>query len=166
MKIAVLLLMITLTSASALADGFLCEARHTGIIIRVLNHTDSRSGTRRPRIMTLSDPLQPALRYSAVFSDDHQTLSYQGRGNYLGRVDLRHSSPDLRANYIAGTRLQDLDWILLDLEFSYDPDSLALANAVPEIPGRIYYERRTHETLDEPVTCKRLRIPDADDSSF
>jgi|GEM_PF-3627234 len=148
-------------SLPARADGFICEARYTEIRIRVANHQDPRLGTRSPESMTLSDPLQPDLPATASFTSANRTLSYQGSGRYLGRVDLRCTRPELRSIFIAGTRLQDLASIVLDIEFSYDPDVVQLANAVPGIPGRIVYQRRDGETLDEPVICKRFpaRLP-------
>jgi hypothetical protein len=147
------------------ADGFRCETRHTHIRVRVVNHRDPRLGTRSPEFMTLSDPLQPEIAASASFFSANRTLHYQGAGRYLGQVDLRSTRPELRTIFIAGTRLRDLASILLDLEFSYDPDVVQLANAVPELPGRIYYHRRRGDTLEEPVSCTRfqgdggLRVP-------
>ena len=161
MKTGFIFFAVLTSFSSALADGFTCEARHTGLKIRVQNHQDPRLGTRTPEVMSISDPLQPEHKTSVVFRDRNHTLSYQGQGNYLGRVDLRTTPTDLRTNYIAGTRLQDLSAILLDIEFSYNPDSLALANQVLEIPGKILYQRRNGEVLDEPVSCKRTLGPDA-----
>ena len=161
MKPGLIIFTIFYSFTTALADGFTCEARHTGLKIRVQNHLNPQAGTRTPEQMSISDPLQPELKTSALFTDRNHTLSYQGHGNYLGRVDLRTAAPNLRINYIAGTRLQDLNSILLDLEFSYNPDSLVLANTVPEIPGKIFYQRRTGEVLDEPVSCKRTFTEDA-----
>ena len=155
MKTGLLFLAVLTPLFTAHADGFLCVARHTGLIFEIQNHESPQAGTRTPKLMTLSDPLQPERKTSALFSDRNHTLLYQGRGNYLGRVDLRTAPPELRTNFIAGTRLQDLHSILLDIEFSYNPDSVVLANTVPEIPGKALYRRRTGEVLDEPVTCKR-----------
>ena len=159
MKTKLLLMTLLFPLLSARADGFFCEARHTGIRIRVTNHQDPRLGTRSPELMTLSDPLQPSLAVSASFSSANHTLAYQGSGRYAGRVDLRYTRPELRTLYLAGTRLQDLASIILDVVFSYDPDVVQLANAVPEIPGKIYYQRRNHEVLEEPVSCKRFTTP-------
>jgi hypothetical protein len=107
--------------------------------------------------MTVSDPLAaPDAQCRLIFRDSSRTLISPGPGKYRGRIDLRSVRSPLRGEYLAGTKIGELSGIFLDIPFSYRRDALQLASVVPEIPGKIIYERRNGEMLDEPVTCTRI----------
>lgn len=148
------------SAPTALADGFDCQARNTGLLIHVVNSPNAAVGTRTPEVMTVLNPLlKPGQQEIVRFSHDNQTLSYLGRGNYLGQVDLRYLDSGRRGENIAGTKLGQLKSILLDIEFSYAHSDIELANSVKEVPGKIFYTKRTGEILEEPATCKRFLSP-------
>ncbi len=151
-------ILASLFSCNCFADGFDCRARHTGISFQVRHHDRAGAGTRRPEFMTVSDPLAPPeFQCRLVFRDENRTLNSSGPGKYRGRVDLRSVSASLRSEYLAGTRIEELSGIFLEIPFSYRRDALLLSSLVPEIPGKVVYERRNGERLEEPVSCTRIR---------
>ncbi len=156
---AVAALGISIT-ATAHADGFDCQARNTGLLIHVVNSPNPATGTRTPETMTLFNPLlKPGQQEIVRFSNQNRTLSYLGRGNYLGEVDRRFLDSGRQGENIAGTKLGQLKSILLDIEFSYAHSDIELANSVKEVPAKIFYLKRTGEILEEAATCKRFLSP-------
>jgi hypothetical protein len=156
MKTLMIALVALTLQIQARADGFLCKAQNTGLSIRVLNHTDPGVGTRSPAVMVIADPMvQSDSKTIVLFRDDNRTLTYLGQGNYLGKVDLRFLDSNRRGENIAGTKLGELATIFLDIEFSYEHNSTQLANVMKEIPGKIFYTKRSGEVLEEKVTCSR-----------
>ncbi|MBU6153218.1 MAG: hypothetical protein KGP28_02845 [Bdellovibrionales bacterium] len=155
MKTIVLLSVLILPSL-ALADGFFCKGNHTGLDFKVINHTRASAGTRTPAVMVISSPYVISDRKTiAVFSAKNHTLAYRGRGVYEGQVDLRYPETGRKGENIAGTKLGELKSIQLDIEFSYSHHDSSLANSVAEIPGKVFYLKRTGEILEESVVCKR-----------
>jgi hypothetical protein len=155
MKTIALLSALVLPSL-ALADGFFCKGNTTGLDFKVINHTKASAGTRTPAIMVISSPYVISDRKTiAVFSAQNQTLAYRGRGVYEGQVDLRFPETGRKGENIAGTKLGELKSIQLDIEFSYSHNDSSLANSVAEIPGKVFYLKRTGEILEESAVCKR-----------
>lgn len=155
-------LILTLTFAAlvqtqfAHADGFFCRGNNTGLEFKILNHTKASAGTRTPAVMVVSSPYVISDRKTiAVFSSQNRTLSYEGRGRYVGQVDLRYAETGRKGENIAGTKLGELERISLDIRFSYSHHDSSLANSVAEIPAKIYYIKRTGEILEESSSCKR-----------
>ena len=156
MKTIITVLTLLTMTASAKADGFFCRGNSTGLDFRVLNHTHAAAGTRTPSVMVVSNPYIASDRKTiAVFKDENRTLSYLGRGNYEGKVDLRFSETGRKGENIAGTKLGELKTIILDIEFSYSHHDSSLANSVKEVPGKISYIKRTGEILEETARCTR-----------
>jgi hypothetical protein len=144
----------------ARADGFDCQARNTGLLIHIVNSKNPAVGTRTPDSMTILNPLlSPGQQEIVRFSHINKTLAYLGRGNYMGQVDLRYLDSGRQGENIAGTKLGQIKSILVDLEFSYAHSDIELANSVKEVPGKIFYTKRTGEILEEPVLCKRFLSP-------
>jgi hypothetical protein len=142
------------------ADGFDCQARNTGLLIHIVNSPNPAVGTRTPDTMVIRNPLlKPEQQEIVRFSHQNRTLTYLGRGNYLGEVDRRFIDSGRQGENIAGTKLGHLKSVLIDLEFSYAHSDIELANSVKEVPGKIFYSKRTGEILEEPVMCRRFLSP-------
>jgi hypothetical protein len=159
MKLFTLLsISLSFLSLPALADGFLCEGKVTGIQTKLYNHTDPAVGTRTPAVLVLSNPqVQSDRKTIAVFSDQNRTLQYLGRGQYVAKVDLRYLDSGRQGENIAGTKLGELKSISLKVKFAYSHAGTQIANSVDEIPGQIYYLKRNGELIDELAVCKRYR---------
>lgn len=152
MSIAALLIL----QNSAKADGFFCEGESTGLKIAVLNHTAPSAGTRTPESFTITNPnLEPNAQKLVTFTTESKTLEYQGYGNFLGKVAPRLLQDSQPNAIIAGVRLKDLKSVLVDIRFSYDPATAALARIAKSIPGKIVYSKLNGESLDEKITCQR-----------
>jgi hypothetical protein len=150
------LLSLLVLSSTARADGFFCKGGNTGLDFKVINHTSPAAGTRSPAVMVISSPYVISGRKTiAVFTSENRTLEYRGRGVYEGQVDLRFPETGRKGENIAGTKLGELKSIQLDIEFSYSHNDSSLANSVAEIPGKIFYLKRTGEILEETAVCKR-----------
>lgn len=149
---------LILSTPFALADGFLCEGKNSGLQIKLYNHTDPAYGTRTPAILVLANPMiQSDRKTVAVFSDENQTLNYLGRGQYQAKVDLRYLDSGRQGENVAGTKLGQLKTIILKIKFSYSHTGTLIANSVDEIPAALFYQKRNGELLDEQATCKRYR---------
>ena len=152
--------LLTLLSSStlALADGFICEGKNSGLQVKLYNHTDPAYGTRTPAVMVLSNPhVQSDRKTVAVFSDQNQTRDYLGRGQYQAKVDLRYLDSGRQGENVAGTKLGQLKTIILKIKFSYSHSDTLIANSVDEIPASLFYQKRNGELLDEQAACKRYR---------
>ena len=152
-----LVLILALGSTSiAQADGFKCVGQNTGLNINVFNHTDPSDGTRSPAVMVVSDPMIGSPNKTiAKFSSDNRNLDYLGYGKYSAKVDLRFNDSGRQGENIAGTKLGQLATIVLAIEFAYNQNTTDLARAVAEIPGKISYNKRNGEVLEEAVACTR-----------
>jgi len=149
-------LIALLQTPLAQADGFFCRGSNTGLEYKVFNHTLASAGTRTPAAMILSSPYVISDRKTiAVFTAENRTLSYEGHGRYVGKVDLRFSETGRKGENVAGTKLGELSSIVLDIEFSYSHQDSSLANSVNEIPAKSFYVKRNGEILEESATCKR-----------
>ncbi|NDF16106.1 hypothetical protein EB061_12440, partial [bacterium] len=137
-------LVLSCIASAAHADGFDCQAHNTGLRIHVANSTNPHLGTRTPEAMTVVNPLlKPDQQEIVKFTRENRTLTYLGRGSYLGSVDRRFLDSGRQGENIAGTKLGHLKSILLDIEFSYAHSDIELANSVKEVPAKIFYQKRT-----------------------
>lgn len=144
-----------LAGVGAQADGFQCVARNSGLNLKLYNHTGAPQGTRAPAILVISNPeVQSPNKTIAKFSGQNGTLSYQGYGVYEAKVDLRFKDTQRGGEWIAGTKLNQLQTIKLNLNFSYDSTSTSLAR-MDSVSGKITYLKRNGEQLVETVSCKR-----------
>jgi hypothetical protein len=104
-------------STSAFADGFVCTSGD--LKVKVYNQTNPNAGTRNAAVMILSDEsVQQGNKTIAKFTAP-QTLSNDA-ASYTAKVDLRYGNSNRAGEYIAGTRLGQIDTITLDVEFSYN----------------------------------------------
>lgn len=155
-KVAVMMMIAGMTTAVASkADGFHCQARNTGMNIKLFNHVQADEGTRSAAVMVLSQPsIQSPNKTIAKFSDANRTLNYKGYGKYEAKVDLRFNDSGRAGENIGGTKLGQLKSIILDLNFSYNTLDVELAK-VSSVQGVIKYVKRDGDVLAETVTCAR-----------
>ena len=107
-------------AAGAQADGFVCQ--NDDIRVKVYNNTDPGEGTRTAAVMVLSDPsVSHGRKTIAKFTDVKSRLASRG-ANYVADVDLRVSESRRGGEYIGGTRLGQLDQIILAVDFVYGED--------------------------------------------
>src|SRR4051812_5676293 len=115
------LALITLTlSATAHADGFVCQTVEGDLNVKVYNHTQADFGTRTAAVMVLSDPsVGVGNKTIARFTEVNETLTNVG-ASYEANVDLRFNDSGRKGELMAGTKLGYLKTITLDVAFSYN----------------------------------------------
>ena len=113
------IVLATLTTTAAYADGFTCEQPDGNLTVKVYNNTQATSGTRSAAIMVISDQ---SINYGdktiARFTDINGTLGNSG-ATYAANVDLRFNDSNKKGRNIGGTKLGEVDTITLDVAFSY-----------------------------------------------
>lgn len=137
-----------IVSQQALADGFLCQTVDGDLNIKIYNQTNPELGTRSAAIMVLSDPeVSFGNKTIAKLSAAATTLSNDGTA-YRGVVDLRRLSG---GENIAGTKLQYVKYIDVEVEFSY---SNPVAHGTV-LRGLMTIEKRDGSEFTEKLVCKR-----------
>lgn len=119
MKTFVAVLLAMGISNVAVADGFVCDAEDGNLRVKVLNHVKPEEGTRNAAVMILSDTaISVGRKTIARFTDVKETLANSG-AHYVADVDLRFADSRRKGELIGGTKLGQLDSILLDVAFTY-----------------------------------------------
>ncbi len=135
-------------SQQALADGFFCQTLDGDLKIKIFNQTSPEVGTRTAAVMVLSDSsVSFGNKTIAKLSAAANTLSNDGTV-YRGVVDLRRLAG---GELIAGTKLQYVKHIEVDVEFSY-------ANPVAHgtvLRGMMTIQKRDGSEFSERLVCKR-----------
>src|ERR1035437_8361085 len=91
MKTIIVAHMAVAAISTAKADGFKCEGVNTGINVQVFNHTNPSEGRRTAAVMIVSDSyINSPNKTIAKFTDENNTLVYQGYGLFQAKVDLRY----------------------------------------------------------------------------
>jgi hypothetical protein len=150
MKKIILALATIMASQVTLADGFRCKTE-SGLNVKVYNHTDAAQGTRTASFMVISDEnIGYGNKTIASFSDIKNTLSSKELV-FVADVDLRVSESSRKGESIGGTKLGQLDQIVLSVAFSYaypirDGDMSR---------GRLYLVKRNGEELSDAAVCTR-----------
>lgn len=138
-------------ATQAKADGFVCRTPDNELNVKVYNHTDAEVGTRVAAVMVLSDPSVSGGRKTiARFQDVNGVLESRG-SRYEAGVDLRFNDSKRAGENILGTKLGELDWVIVDLQFSY-------ANPVEageEIEGTIILKKRNGSSKRAHLLCER-----------
>lgn len=113
-----LVALVLISSSIAQADGFLCETQ-SGLRLKVFNHIEPAKGTRVPAVVVVSDStVQNGRKTIAVFRDADAQLLVE-EDSYLAKVDLRKRESNRQGEFLAGTRLGNVDQIKLYVDFSY-----------------------------------------------
>ena len=155
MKNAIVLL-ATLLSTTAFADGFICESAEQNLKVHVYNQVQPELGTRSAAIMILSDTsVQAGRKTIATFSSTDALLTNDG-ASYTAKVDLRFNNSGRKGENIGGTKLGELKNVTLDVAFSYSEPVEAGAEVVRVRVPRLEVGIRRAESLeliDEPGAC-------------
>ena len=139
-------------SASAMADGFKCQTVEGDLNVKVYNHTSPAVGTRSVSTMIVSDPkVQGGRKTIAVFTSAKGTLDFHGTGVYEANVDLRMKESRRAGEYLVGTRLGELDTILLDLDFNY----ASPVEAGDLVTGEAIFTKRNGDIIERELVCER-----------
>jgi hypothetical protein len=150
MKKVILALTVIAAATVARADGFVCQTE-SGLNVKVYNHTDASQGTRTGAIMILSDSSVGAGNKTvATFSHVKGTLASTS-ANYVADVDLRFSTSNRKGELLAGTKLGEVDMIVLSVDFSY----AAPVEAGEELSGELTLIKRNGQTIIEQASCER-----------
>jgi hypothetical protein len=147
----VLVLIATLIASPAFADGFVCESAAQGLKVQVYNQTQPSLGTRSAAIMILSDMnVQAGRKTIATFKSTDARLENTG-ALYTADVDLRFSESSRKGENIAGTKLGEVDQILLDVSFSYDEP----VQDGTDLDGQVTIVKRNGEKSSFYAVCTR-----------
>lgn len=149
-------MIITLNSFSAFADGFTCTNIDGDLKVSVYNKIDPLDGTRSPAVMIVSNPaIQSRRKTIAKFSEENRTLdTSHTTADYLvftGDVDLRFSDSNRKGEYLFGTRLGEVDFIQLNVDFTYG-DNLMSGD---KTSGSIVVMKRDGKAIVRPAVCTR-----------
>jgi hypothetical protein len=150
MKKVILALTVIAAATAARADGFVCQTE-SGLNVKVYNHTDASEGTRNGAMMILSDSTVGAGNKTvATFSHVKGTLA-SSSANYVADVDLRFSGSNRKGELLAGTKLGEVDMIVLSVDFSY----AAPVEAGVELTGELTLIKRNGQEIIEQASCQR-----------
>lgn len=146
-----LLAIVTLTSTTAFADGFKCDANRESLAVKVFNHTDPSEGTRNASVMVLSDTgVNYGNKTIARFTDLNSTLTNKA-ALYIAKVDLRYSDSERKGELIGGTKLGYLAKVILNVDFTYS--NPAHSGAI--LPATLSLVKRNGDVIDIDMSCKR-----------
>jgi hypothetical protein len=152
MQTIIIAIMAVVAISTAKADGFKCEGVNTGINVQVYNHTNPSEGTRNAAVMIVSDSyINSPNKTIAKFTDENNTLVYQGYGLFQATVDLRYIESSKRGENIAGTKLGYLKNINLQVYTKYGRSTY-----VDKVfDSKLTYVKRTGEIIEEKAICTR-----------
>jgi hypothetical protein len=151
MKQFIAMVLVLGSAAQAQADGFRCETSDGDLRITMYNHTSPNSGTRNSSTMVLSDPaVQSGRKTIAKFSSVKGNVSNSG-ASYEAVVDLRVRETKRAGERLLGTRLGELDSILVDVDFNYGTPVMA----GDILPGRLVAIKRSGKRIVRELDCAR-----------
>jgi hypothetical protein len=151
MKTLFVSLIVMMTASSAMADGFVCETLDGSLNIKAYNHTAPEAGTRTGAILVLSDPaVQSGRKTIARFEDVEGNLSSSG-AEYVANVDLRFANSGRKGELILGTKLGQLDQVILDLDYVYNH----VSKDGEEVKGSLLLVKRNGDRIVSLVECAR-----------
>jgi hypothetical protein len=150
-KMILVMAAVMASSSAAFADGFVCETRSQDLNVKVYNHTAPEYGTRNAAVMVVSDPsVSHGRKTIARFTSVNGRITNKG-AFYVADVDLRYKDSKRKGELIGGTKLGELDKIVLDVDFSY---SRPIANG-EEVRGMLSLNKRNGQVIDLAVDCYR-----------
>lgn len=150
MKQMMITALLSIVGLSAHADGFTCRSE-SGLNVKVYHHTDANKGTRTAAVMIVSDSTVGAGNKTIATFPAEKGVLKSSQLVYTADVDLRMTGSRRAGEYIGGTRLGELDQIILAVDFTY-VSPLAHGDAVT---GRLTLLKRDGEKLRESVNCTR-----------
>ena len=152
MKTLILTAAMMILGTAAHADGFVCENLSENLRIRVYHHTHPELGTRNVAVMIVSDPSVSAGRKTiATFNADSALLTSKS-ATYTADVDLRFSGSNRKGENIGGTKLGELNQVILSVAYSFSNPLAAGA----EVDGEVTLTHRSNaQDITIPVACVR-----------
>lgn len=143
--------LVLLAATQARADGFVCETLDGDLRIKLYNNTQPEEGTRNAAVMVLSDPsVQQGRKTIARFTDVNGTLANTA-ATYEANVDLRFADSRKKGEYLLGTRLGQLDSIIVDVQFSHGTP----VRAGEELEGILIANKRNGDQIVRDLSCIR-----------
>ena len=138
-------------AGNAHADGFKCQTVDGELAVKIFNSVNPNVGTRVGAVMVLSDPsVNGGRKTIARFTDANGVLSSRS-SRYDANVDLRFSDSARKGENIMGTKLGELDHVIVDIDFSY----AAPVGAGEEVTGTIVLDKRNGEKSEADLICTR-----------
>ncbi len=151
MKTMIISLLALVGAVSASADGFQCINKSKTTLIKLYNNTQPSAGTRNAAIMVLSDPrVQAGRKTIARFTDVNDTISNHG-AKYIANVDLRYGDSSRAGENVLGTKLGNIDAIMVAIDFTYSQPTEHGAL----LAGKAIVAKRNGEETIHPLSCKR-----------
>lgn len=148
MKKVFALIAVLVAGSIASAEGFKCETE-SGLAVKVYNHT--MGATRTAAVMIISDTLVGAGNKTiAKFTNVQGNLDSKS-ATYVANVDLRFSDSSRKGELIAGTKLGELDTVVLDVDFSY---AAPVAEGT-EMAAELTLVKRNGQHIVEQAVCSR-----------
>lgn len=148
-NVIIALLISTLVSVTAFADGFRCES--LDLTVTAYNQVQPELGTRNAAVMVVSDPnVQSDRKTIAVFKRSNSTLK-NSSASYTGKVDHRYTGLSRRGESILSTKLGQLAYIQLFVDFKYGEN---LLNG-EEARGVLSLIKRDNSRIYHEMVCKR-----------
>lgn len=133
------------------ADGFNCQTIEKDLDIKVYNKVNPSEGTRNVAIMVISDPtIKYGRRTIARFKAEDGTLKNLG-SFYVSKEDLRFADSSRGGENISGTKLSQLDQIILDVDFSYATP----VEEGEELPATLFLKKRNGDCIVRELICER-----------
>lgn len=138
-------------SASAQADGFVCQTDDGSLNVKIYNHVSPVNGTRNGAVMIVSDSSVSGGRKTiARFTEVNGRLSNRA-SVYVADVDLRFNDSARKGELILGTKLGYIHTITADLDFSYS----APVEHGADISGKLMIEKRDGSKIRADLACTR-----------
>lgn len=148
---ALVVLMTALFGSQAFADGFVCENLEHNVTVKVYNHTQPTLGTRNAAKMIVSNPsIADGRKTIATFADADALLTNDG-STYTGKVDHRYIESRRKGELLAGTKLGNVAFVILDVDFSYASPVVDGS----ELAGELIIQRRSGDDIRIDVLCER-----------
>ncbi len=151
MKTALIALMTLGFSTAAMADGFVCYTQDAVYGVKVFNQTDPNAGTRNGAIMIVSDNRVDYGRKTIATFEAGKTLFDDDGARYIANVDLRYSNSNRAGENFLGTKLGQIDTMILDMDFNY---GVPMAHG-EGVAGRLIVLKRNGAKIEAKLACSR-----------
>ena len=147
----VMIVIAALFTSTAFADGFVCQSNDGVLTVKAFNHVHAEKGTRTSSVMIVSDnTIQYGNKTIAKFDSAEGLLDNSG-AEYVANVDLRFNNTGRQGELIGGTKLGQLDSMILSVPFSYaDP-----VEAGEEMDSTLLLVKRDGSKIAIDMTCAR-----------
>ncbi|MCM0605881.1 MAG: hypothetical protein KA715_07295 [Xanthomonadaceae bacterium] len=140
-----------LGSQVAKADGFICEDYDQTLKIKVFHNVMAKKGTRNAAKLIVSDPRVANGRKTIATFDQADGLLTSKELVYTADVDLRYKNSSRKGELIGGTKLGEIDFIELFVDFSYNQP---LKN-FEEADAFLRLTKRSGKELEIDLVCAR-----------